>query len=301
MNEAVSENDAFRGALALLAKHWRVILAFAATGLFAGAAGYFAVPRSYSAEAIVLPTESDGGSGLLQGAAGRLGELAGVAGLGLDTGGFRSEGMALLSSGEFIRDFVRDENLLPLLFYDDFDATTGQWKVPENERPTLNDAVRLFGKTVMTVDEDVDLGTISIRVDWRDPKLAATWANAVALRLNARIRERVIREAEQGRRHLEEELKQASLVELRSTIAGLIEGRLNTEAMARSRPDYAFRIVANAVARDSDDFDSPSLGLYLVAGPMLGVILGLLAAALLEWRPHIMQVLRQEEFARKGR
>lgn len=106
----------------------------------AGGASFLMKPR-YEAAVVMIPVK---GLHLRQALGTNLtGQLSGLASLaGVNVGGAgnnKDEYLDLWSRG-FIRRFIADNALLPVLFADDYDARTGRWTVDDpDDVPTLAD------------------------------------------------------------------------------------------------------------------------------------------------------------------
>jgi uncharacterized protein involved in exopolysaccharide biosynthesis len=226
-------------------------------------------PKMYRAEVLMVPAADD--SGQLLATAGRLASLAGLGGILPGSGsGKADEAIATLESGEFTRSFITDRKLLPILFRDDWDSQSHTWRgKPPRDAPTLGDAVRRFAK-LRRVEKDARNGLITLSIDWRDPALAADWANDLVRRLNEDMRTRAITEAKQSLEFLQRELDRTQTVKARDAMYSLIEANLNKITLATVRPEYAVRVIDRAVPPDPTQRVAPHrvliLAMALVAG-----------------------------------
>lgn len=224
-------------------RKWLVI---GITALFAAGSVAYAVfaQQRWRAETLLIPSEQKG-TGLAANL-GALGGLAGIAGINLsdDTS---SEALATLQSAEFIGAFIQDQNLLPLLFPHQWDADQGQWRGSDQKQwPDSRDGVRLFQRRILGVSEDPGTRLVTVSVEWTDPVVAAQWANALVERLNARTRERALREAERNVAFLRQELAGANVVTLQESVARLLEREMQNMMLARGNPEYSFRVIDRA-------------------------------------------------------
>ena len=206
--------------------------------------------------------------------AGSLGGLTAQLGLGKAPADDLQEALATLTSRAFIYAFIEDHQLLPVLFADRWDSAKSQWSVEDpDDVPTLSDGYDRFDD-LMKVSQNPETGLIELDVEWRDPKLAADWANALVERVNRELRERAIAQAQRGMQFLNDQLKQTSIVEVRSAIFSLIETNIQTIMLANVRPEYAFNIIDPAV--QPEDFVRPKRLLLLA----IGVVFGAFAAGI---------------------
>lgn len=224
----------------------------------------------YRAETLLVPAENTdkAASPLLQ-----LGALESFAGIGLG-GGDSAEALAALTSRVFTDAFIREEKLMPVLYSGRWDAARGTWAEGE-EVPTAWDAYRMFDRKVRFVSKDVKTGLVTLAIEWRDPDLAAQWANRLVQRINAERRAEAIREAETSITYLKEQLAETSLVEMQRAIYQLIEAKIKKIMVARSLDEYAFKVIDPAVA--PQEISSPRR-LPLI---LLGLLFGLIVSALM--------------------
>jgi len=264
---------------------WRVIgrsrgLILALTLLCTAAAAAIAwlTPPEYEAQAVLAPVEEGKGGGLAA-LAGQFGGLASLAGIDLGGGGGKTgEAIAILKSRRFTEAFIRDHDLLPVLFPEQWDATRKTWRVePGEDPPDMNDAVRAFDE-IRKVDEDKKSGLVNLTIRWRDPEQAAAWANELVERINRHLQAQAIAEAQKSIDYLQRQLQQTDVVDMQQAIYRLIEAQTKNIMFARVRDEYVFRVIDPAVPPDPDAPVSPKRPLLIALGVILGLILGVLAA-----------------------
>lgn len=264
--------DLLRLAVAL---RWYLLSGATAGLALALAVAVLATP-TYRASITVMPiTEGRQMSGALPGLLARFG---GGTALAFGEGANRDEAVAVLKSRQFTAALVADEKLMPELFAEQWDATAGRWRdLPAEDIPTEWDAWRLFDRKIRSVREDRDRGLITVDIEWRDPVLAARWANLLVERANEELRARKLAELDASLAQLEEELRRAELVELRQAIAGVIESQVNERMLARTRREFAFRVIDPARAPDADQPEWPRPAFLAVLGLTLGGLFGAIA------------------------
>jgi uncharacterized protein involved in exopolysaccharide biosynthesis len=277
-----------------------LFLALVALGASLGIYLAVTIPPLYRATTVVSSVSDDALGGSLGNLRGRLGGLAALAGVAMPSvGGERVEAIALLSANEFTWDFIRERDLMPVLFPSEWNPKTRTWDLPREEIPTQADAVQKFAR-YRTVDLDPRTGLVSLSIDWTDPKLAAEWANDLVNRLNRQMRERTIREAQQSLKFLSDQSDQTQVVQVRQAIDGLIEEQMNRVMLASARPDFAVRVIDPATAPDFDDVTKPRRFLLIAAGFFLG---GLMVCGVLTlifgWRylRHVLSNARDADSA----
>ena len=194
----------------------------------------------YRAEAVLIPNDRDSGQNMPAGMAG----LAGLAGINIGSSDNTAEVVATLSSRVFIEEFINDENLLPILFEDEWDGANERWRDEDPEEwPDVRDGVKLFTEEVRFVDENSGTGLVTLAIEWTDAELVADWVGKLTARVNDRIRNRDLRESEQRLQYLNAQLQNANLVELRMAISRLIEGEVQTMTLAQAETEYAFKTI----------------------------------------------------------
>jgi uncharacterized protein involved in exopolysaccharide biosynthesis len=176
---------------------------------------------------------------------GSLGGLGGLASLaGITVGGSTSEPLAVLESRDLAREFIEQQNLVPVFFARQWDAQFARWTLTDPK--DVRDGVKYFIDKVRTVKEDKKTGLVTLTIEWTDAKTAADWANLYVDRANERIRARALREAQANVSFLEHELTTTSLVTLRESIVRLLDTELQKLMLARENKEFAFRVIDRA-------------------------------------------------------
>jgi uncharacterized protein involved in exopolysaccharide biosynthesis len=270
-------------ALALWAERWIIVSASILGALVALAAALLATPL-YRAESVLAPSTAQRVSlgyamGDLQpslSAATNAGGVSVLARLGVDTSrAATEEAVAVLLSRELGDAFISDENLAPLFFDRSWANVFGRWTGSVDEPPTEQDAFEFFAKNVRRVIRDERTGFISLQITWRDPEVAAAWANDLVGRLNARLRERAIARANLSLQALEAALEVVTLTDAREALNTLVERQVNERLLASISDEYAFRIIDHALPPDKNDVVWPRTLLMLMVGTSVGFLVGL--------------------------
>ena len=200
------------------------------------------LPNWYTAEVLLAPAEERTSVGI----AGPLGSLANLAGISVG-GGDTAEATAVLKSRDLARTYIERESLLTLFFERQWDAAQGKWKASDPEdQPDLRDAVRYWDRKLRNVHEDRRTKLVRLTVKWKDPVLAAKWANEFADLLNDRMRQRALSDAQTSIDYLRQELTKTNEVVLQQSISRLIESEMQKITMARGNPEFAFKVIDRA-------------------------------------------------------
>jgi len=109
---------------------------------------------------------------------------------------------------------------------------------------------------------------VRLTVEWKDPVLAAKWANEFADLLNDRMRQRALSDAQTSIVYLREELGKTNEVVLQQSISRLIESEMQKITMARGNPEFAFKVIDRAEVPKRKS--SPQRVLIVFAAAFLG-------------------------------
>jgi uncharacterized protein involved in exopolysaccharide biosynthesis len=204
----------------------------------------------------------------LPGALGQLGGLASLAGVNIGGGG-NQEPLAVLKSKSFAREFITEQDLMPVLFKD--------FKSPDGKAPDIRDAVRIF-ETVRTISDDKKTGLVTLGIRWKDPETAANWANALVKRLNERLRVEALAESQRNVDFLQKEMAATSVVSLQQSMGRVLEGEMQKLMLARGNEQFAFKVIDPATPPKQRD--APKRALIAIVATLAGGFLGLLAVFL---------------------
>jgi uncharacterized protein involved in exopolysaccharide biosynthesis len=201
-----------------------------------------------------------------------------------------AQGIATLESQQFLREFIQENNLLPILYAGLWDSETSDWKASASDsKPRLSDGYRKFGAT-MGVAEDPKTDLLTLEIKWTDPDLATEWANKLIFRLNEKLRARAILEAVETIDFLKKEVEKTRIVELQQAIYFMIQQQINTQTMANIKQEYAFKVISSAIAPELDQYVSPRGGLIFIVALLGGALLSVLSG----WFFYAIQHLRKE-------
>jgi uncharacterized protein involved in exopolysaccharide biosynthesis len=255
---------------------WRIIwrgklTVIAATMIFAlGSIAYALLAKEiYRAEVLLAPAAEQSTPMI----GGQLGGLAALAGVSVGEGN-DVVALAVLQSREFARDFIEQLDLLPIFFEDEWDAEQDRWLEDDpTEAPDVRDGVKFFHEEVFKVSEERGTGLVTLAIEWTDPDVAAEWASILVVRLNDRLRERALQEAETNVAYLQSEMASATLVTLQESIGRLLEAELPKLMLAKGNEEFAFKIVDSAVP--PRERVRPKRALTAIIGTILGGLLGI--------------------------
>lgn len=257
-----------------LGRRWLLLVSLTIGGVAAALLLSFLLPRTYRAEVTMVAADAEQ-SGLAGRLPGGLAGIAALAGVGSEASALTQEALAVLRSVDFTADFIRTNGILPLLFPDEplaADVKAGEGRGARTDQ----DGVKVFDEHVRRILVDDDAGVIRLRVYWRDPVLAAQWANDIVLRLNERMRSNAIAESERSLQFLRRALDETPSVEVRQGIFELMRAQMERRMSANVREQYAFRVIDPAIVPDADKYVRPSHLLFGLIGGMGGGCLAIL-------------------------
>jgi uncharacterized protein involved in exopolysaccharide biosynthesis len=228
----------------------------------------------YGAKAIITPIapKDSGGNSI---AAGIMQQVGGLSTIGLPDLSSSSEIVTLLQSNILREKVISQYNLLPILFSDQWDENTKNWKKrawynplslmsslirlikPVNKKgiekiegvPDVWDGLRKLDDMVK-INNNVKDKTITILVEFDDPVLAANIAGYYLAELNDHMSSEAKRVALTNRKYLEQQLDQTADPFIKQKIYNLIAQQIETSMMAEVKENFAFKIIDPPKAPD---------------------------------------------------
>lgn len=222
-------------------RKWSIVLI---TSLFSVLSIVYALMATewYKATVLLAPASESSSQGL----SGALGGLVSLTGVSIG-GNSDVEALAVLESRGFAASFIEDRGLLQKFFADEWDPESNDWISSDPEdRPDIRDGVKFFDEKVRNVAKDDDTGLVTLTIEWTDPILAAEWANLLVRRLNNRMRQEALKDAETNVAYLKAELGKTSVVTLQQSIGRLMESELQKLMLARGNEEFVFRVIDRA-------------------------------------------------------
>jgi uncharacterized protein involved in exopolysaccharide biosynthesis len=267
-----------------LLKGWKTIVGI--TIVCAGLAVAYALyaPEVFKAETLLAPAseEKSGASSALS----QFGGLAAMAGISIPSDSNVEQVVATLNSRKFLRQYIDGKKLLPVLFEDIWDADNQSWMVPSVEdEPTEQKAIESF-KACLSVDEDKKSGLITLSISWKDPEVAAKWANDLVKQLNEQLREQAITDSKKRVGYLEQELAKTTLQDMRAVLYNLLESEKQKAMLANVNENFALEVIDPAVAPETRE--KPKRKLIVALGGVCGGFLGIFAV----FFTHFLQKLK---------
>lgn len=241
----------------------KILLCGLAIGVLAVGSTLFMKPW-YQADVLLSPVSDKTINTSSLGQLGGFASLVGVTIPGAKTG----EAIAILKSKALARDFIQEEQLQQQIeaeIWPNF-AVFGKPKLD------IRDSVKFFDRSMRYVTEDKKSGLVTLSIRWTDSSVAASWANELVNRLNERMRNEAILEAQVSIDYLQKEMLATNLVPLQQSIGRVLEDQMQKMALARANRQFAFKIIDEATPPKEKAF--PRRLLFLIFGLFVGFFLG---------------------------
>jgi uncharacterized protein involved in exopolysaccharide biosynthesis len=244
----------------------------------------FLVQKQYDAVIVISPVTSTSEKSLGAGALGSLGGLAALAGMSLGSDSKKNESLATLESQAILQRYIVENNLMPILYEDKWDARRGKWTVTDPDTmPTLWKAIQFFKKDIRTISTNSKTGVVTLTVRWRDAATAAKWANGLVKITNDYERERAIAESDRNIAYLTQQAAGTDVVGIKQAIYNLLQSEISKNMIARGTPEYAFKVIDPALVPEKAAF--PLKKVWIAVGFVGSFLLAtLVVLARLAWQ-----------------
>ena len=261
----------------LMQQKWLILAITIACISLATALAFIMTPK-YEAKVIATFAEEGKSGGGLGALASQYGGLAEMAGINLGGGGGNKEAtIAYMKSRVFIDSFIKENDLMPILYAKKWDAANKKWLVDDPEKiPTTWKAYELFSKDIVDIQLDKKTNLVTLTVLWKNREQAVAWANKLIERTNANLREKAIAENQLSQSYLEKELQKTSVVEVQNTIYRILETQIKSMMMANTQEQYALKVIDPAALMDENAFVKPKRPMMIALGGIGGLFLGIL-------------------------
>lgn len=258
---------------AIRAAVWRArwfVISVVTVFAFASIALALVLQERYRAEVLLRPVQASSGGAL----SGQLGGLASLAGIRIGSSDDTVESVAILTSKDFIGDFIADLGLMPAILSD------GLFRIGREPKPDedIRDAIRVFSESVLEVAEDKRTGLVTLRIKWTDRKIAADWANEYVKRLNDRTRSAAEAEAQRNIEYLQAQLGSTEVVVLQQSLGRILETEMQKLMLARGNEEYSFKVLDPAVPPKQRA--SPRRTIIVILGTFAGLLTSLIVVPL---------------------
>jgi len=254
----------------------------------AAAVAAWVMPKTYRATIVVSPVTntpgSNAGGSALSSMVSQFSNLASLAGVGLGTDNHKFESVALLQSETITEDYIRNNNLLPVLYPRLWDAAAGRWKSSEpGDIPTVWKATQRFKRHIVNVTTDARTGLVTLTITWGDAHLAAQWANGLVKMTNDYVRGKAMVESDRNVAYLNGEAAKTDVVGVKQAIYALLQSEISKGMLARGSEEYALKVIDRAVPPEEPYMPQPLT--WTLIGVASGLLVSVIAAFVsVAWR-----------------
>jgi uncharacterized protein involved in exopolysaccharide biosynthesis len=199
--------------------------------------------------------------------------LAAVAGVTIPANSNIDRVLATLKARVFLKKFVEEKNLLPVIFEDIWDKSSKSWIEIEGQEKIISENGIIPLQGAIEVEKDKS-GLLKLSISWKDPEVAAQWANDLVKLLNEQLREQAISDSKKRVGYLEQELAKTTLQDMRAVLYNLLESEKQKAMLANVNEDFALEVIDPAV---SGSLVKPKRKIIVVLGGVGGGFLGIFA------------------------
>jgi uncharacterized protein involved in exopolysaccharide biosynthesis len=255
-----------------LLEAWKTIIGITIVCVGLAVAYALHVPEVFKAETLLAPAseeKSDASSILSQ-----FSGLASMVNVSIPSDSSIERVLATLKTRVFLKKFVEEKNLLPVIFEDFWDTVSNSWKLQVGQEPFISEDGISAIRGAVDVDQDKS-GLITLSISWKDPVVAAEWANDLVKQLNEQLREKAITDSQKRIGYLEQELAKTTLQDMRAVLYNLLESEKQKAMLANVNEDFALEVIDPAVAPETRE--KPKRKLIVALGGVCGGFLGIFA------------------------
>ncbi len=224
-------------ALLWYSKYWIIFCIVLST---AAAWSYILISTPYYSATVLVQAVSKQSDGSISGLSKSLGGLSSLVGLN-DVNSSTAVNLATLSSRQFLTHFLEQNKIVPVLY-----ASQSFASESPKVLSVASDAYQDFSQ-LMAIQNDKKTGLINLTIQWKDPQLAANWANELVAAVNAYLREDAIKDTKNSILYLQKMASETKELEIREVIYQLLANEIQSIKMANIRSDFAFKVIDPAV------------------------------------------------------
>lgn len=230
----------------------------------------------YRAKAVIMPVIAKDNTGAGTGLATLAQQFGGMPGISMPGSASASEIVSLLKSNILREKIIQQFNLLPVLFYQQWNSEQHTWKndgltlnparylslprgmsasnsLPEQKKdlhaPGTWDALRLLAE-IVNISQDAKQNTITISVDFHDPEMAAKIVDYFLATLTNYMSSEAKRVAATNRKYLEEQLGSTTDPFIKQKTYSMIAQQIEAGMMAEVKENFAFKVIDPPLAPD---------------------------------------------------
>lgn len=286
-----NENQDFKAFLQSIKKGYLVIvfttIAFACFSIFYS----LSLKDIYRSEALLAPVQDEAND--VRNAARSLNQLSNIAGFNLASNSSNQvdQAMQVIRSFRFFSYLDKKYNIRPdlmasvkwdkaqrLLSYDAklYDQENLTWEANDEQGingPSLQKSYKEF-LSKLIVSENSDTGFISVSIEHISPDVAKNWVDIIIYEINETFRVEAINRSNKSIDYIKIQQKDLSLNQVNNVLSNLIEDQIRTIMLAKSSPEFVFKIIESPIS--SEEKIKPLRSLICILGTFFGFFLGVI-------------------------
>lgn len=214
---------------------------------------------------------------------GALGGLGGIVASEFGLGGGSDADIieVLAKSRRLVELIVEKHDLLPVLFKEKWDSQRSAWL--ESAGPTIQDAYRLISNSLLKVSRDRKTDVITLSIEHEEPEFARQMVTYYINELSEQLRAKVLKDAQENMRFLNEQLERTSDPLLREKIYNMLAKEIEKDTFARAQTYYGFYVLDPPIAPDLDKKAKPKRALICILSVMVAFFAAVFLAFFLEY------------------
>jgi len=150
-----------------------------------------------------------------------------------------------MRSRVFTIKFIKDNKLLPIIFYKRWNKDKQQWK--DGFKPDMILAAKIFKQEICNVSRNDKNNLMIVKVTLGTPQLATDIANKFVADFNLYRRTSDINEADRKIKFLRETLAKTDFLEIQKSLYRLVEAQLVIKMLASNKEQYAVEVLDPAI------------------------------------------------------
>ena len=249
------------------------------------------LPNIYKSRVILAPVTNLSDSSMMQNSA--LSSLASITGRKItNQANSTNEAVQILKSYKFFSEILTEYDMKPLLMgsigwdsnkkelimnSDIYDLNKKTWI---DITPTDQEAYEYWVE-IFSVSQDIDTGFLAMEIKHFSPYLAKKWLDNIVYSINEKAKSKAILEAENSIEYLKPQFQKTELSEVKLVLASLIQEQIQTIMLAKSKPEYLFKVIDPAYAPESKS--EPKRSVICIIGAFLGLFFSIIIALLREF------------------
>lgn len=195
----------------------------------------------YRSEITIAPTTQEKGTGGLAALGGFGAMIASEVGIG--GSGSLEQFEVVLKSRELTKIIIDRNNLMPVIFDEEWDAENKKWKENKKEKqPNFEDAYKKM-HSMLKVTADKKKNVLTAGFEYKDPLMAQTILNYYIVGMSEFLRRQILEDASAQQVHLSQQLSKTTDPLLKNRLYELIAKQIEKETLARVQKYYSFNVI----------------------------------------------------------